>query len=119
MKVPLTIEIHRESIVIDHSSNQYSLSLFIRDVDKPKTCEYGKDYSLSANVPRRVDMRLHKVGSQVSVVVHRLRGILLSEGKLKMSTVNNPEYEIDACPYEGMSVSGPNDDRRIPCIVEQ
>ena len=78
MKVPIVIEIPRETIEIDYSSDQYSLMLFIREVDKPKTCEYGQDYSLPFNVPRRVDMRLYKVGSQASAVVHRLRAILLS-----------------------------------------
>ena len=33
-----------------------------------------------------------------------------------MSTARVPEPEIDACPYEGMSVSGPNDDRRTPVL---
>ena len=75
---------------------------------------YGKDYSMPENVPRRVDIRFHKVRSQISAVVHRLRGIWLSEGKLRMSPGDNQEQEIDECPYEGMSVSGPNDDRRTP-----
>ena len=83
----------------------------IREEDKPKTCKYGKDYSLPG-IPRRVDFRFYKVRSQMSAVVHRLRGIWLSEGKLRMSS----GQEIDDCPYEGMSVSGPNDDRRTPVL---
>ena len=113
-EAPQIIEIPRESVVVDETNGDYSLRLIIREFDKPKTCVYGLDYSLSDNVPRRVDMRFYKVKSQISAVVHRLRGIWLSEGKFRMSTGYGQDQEIDECPYEGMSVSGPNDDRRTP-----